>query len=146
MKSAIASTIAVVALASPAASAAKPAARPQVSNAGLAAVEMKVNRLSARVANLERRVKKLEKTNKLLVQVAVITLAGVACEAAIAADAFQRTWQVTDEIAQGTLGRTYFGPQVPLNDQKGCSDISIVRQPAAPLVPFQNLIDLFYGP
>jgi uncharacterized protein YlxW (UPF0749 family) len=154
MKPAIAIALAVVAFAGTAAFAAGPATQPQVAptaqplatTQNLTALDRKLNRLNARVTKLETRVKKLEKTNKLLVQVAVITLAGVACEATMTADAFQTTWHAVDEIAQATLSRTYFGPQVPLNDQKGCSDLSIARNAAAPLVPFQALIDLFYGP
>jgi hypothetical protein len=146
MKAAIAGTIAVVALASTAASVAGPTAKPQASTSNTAALDRKLNRLSARVSKLEARVKKVEKTNKLLVSVAVITLAGVACEAAITADVVQRTWGVVDEIAQTTMGRTYFGPQVALNDQESCSDIRIARQPALPLAPFQSMINLFYGP
>ena len=85
------------------------------------------------------------RSNKLLTRVAILTLAGVACEAAITADVIQRTWGVIDEIAQATLSRTYFGPQAPLNDQKGCADISITRQQPLLLASHQNLIDLFYG-
>lgn len=146
MKAAIAGTIAVIALASAAASIAGPTAKPQASTSNTAALDQKLNRLSARVTKLDSRVKKLEKTNKLLVRVAVLTLAGVACEAAITADVIQKTWGVIDEIAQATLSRTYFGPQAPLNDQKSCTDISITRQQPLLLASHQNLIDLFYGP
>jgi hypothetical protein len=146
MKAAIAGTIAVIALASTAASIAGPTAKPQASTSNPAALDRKVNRLSARVSKLETRVKKVEKTNRLLVRVAVITLAGVACDAAITADVIQKTWGVVDEIAQATLSRTYFGPQAPLNDQQGCKDISITRNQALPLAPYQDLINLFYGP
>jgi hypothetical protein len=146
MKAAIASTIAVIALASTAASIAGPTAKPQASTSTTAALDSKLNRLNTRVTKLESRVKKLEKTNKLLVRVAVITLGGLACEAAITADVIQKTWGVIDEIAQTTMGRTYFGPQAPLNDQKGCTDISITRNQPLLLAPHQDLIDLFYGP
>jgi hypothetical protein len=146
MKAAIAGTIAVVALASTAASIAGPTAKPQASTPNLAALDRKLNRLSARVTKLESRVKKLETTNRLLVRVAVYTLAGIACEAAITADVFQKTWGVIDEVAQTTMGRTYFGPQAPLNDQKGCSDLSITRNQALLLASHQDLINLFYGP
>jgi hypothetical protein len=145
MKAAIAGTIAVVALASTAASIAGPTATPQASTSNTAALDQKLNRLSAKVKKLETRVKKVEKDTKLLVRVAVLTLAGVACEAAITADVMQRTWGVIDEIARATLSRTYFGPQAPLNDQKGCTDISITRQQPLLLASHQNLIDLFYG-
>ena len=98
------------------------------------------------MSKLETRVKKLEKDSKLLTRVAIITLGGVACEAAITADVIQKTWGVIDEIAQATLSRTYFGPQAPLNDQKSWrSEISITRNQPLLLASHQNLIDLFYG-
>jgi len=146
MKAAIAGTIAVIALASTAAFAAGPTAKPQASTSNTAALDNKLKRLTTRVAKLETRIKKVEKTNTLLVRVAVYTLAGVACEAAISADVFQRTWGVIDEISQTTMGRTYFGPQVPLNDQKGCSDLELRRNQALVLASHQDLINLFYGP
>ena len=151
MKAAIAGTVAVVALASTAAFAgptAKPqaSAKPLASTSNTAALDNKLKRLTARVSKLETRVKKVEKTNNLLVRVAVYTLAGIACEAAISADVFQKTWGVIDEIAQTTMGRTYFGPQAPLNDQKGCTDLELQRNQAALLASHQDLINLFYGP
>lgn len=145
MKAAIAGTIAVIALASTAASTAGPTAKPQASTSNTAALDRKLNRLTARVNKLDTRLKKVEKANTLLLRVAVYTLAGVACDAAIAADVFQRTWGAIDEIAQTTMGRTYFGPQAPLNDQRGCSDLSIRRNQALLLASHQDLINLFYG-
>lgn len=149
MKAAIAGTIAVVALASTAVFTTGSSAQPQASTVDVAALQKKLNQTNARVTKLEGRVKKLEKTNKLLVNVAVATLAGVACEAAITADTVQATWGVIDQIAQTAQSRTYFGPQTPLNDQKACTDLSILRQPPSSspsLAPFKALIDLFYGP
>lgn len=151
MKAAIAGTIAVVALASTAAFAgpnAKPqaSAKPQAATASTVALDNKLKRLTARVAKLETRIKKVEKTSNLLVRVAVYTLAGVACEAAINIDVLQKTWGVIDEISQTTMGRTYFGPQVPLNDQKACTDLELQRNQQALLASHQDLIDLFYGP
>ena len=152
MKAAIAGTIAVVALASTAAFGAGPNAKPQASakpqaaTSSTAALDNKLKRLTARVSKLETRVKKVEKTNNLLVRVAVYTLAGVACQSAISADVFQKTWGVIDEIAQTTMQRTYFGPQVALNDQKSCSDLELRRNQALLLASHQDLIDLFYGP
>jgi len=146
MKAAIAGTLAVVALASTAASFAGPTARPQATTSSTAAIDRKLNRLTARVSKLEARVKKVEQRNSLLTRVAVYMLGGIACEAAITADVLQRTWGVIDEIAQTTMSRTYFGPQAPLNDQKGCTDLELRRNQALPLASHQDLIDLFYGP
>ncbi|HEU5066196.1 MAG TPA: hypothetical protein VFT86_10055 [Gaiellaceae bacterium] len=150
MKAAIAGTIAVVALASTAASVAgptaKPTAKPLAPTSNTAALDRRLNRLNARLSKLETRVKKVEQTNRLLVRVAVYTLAGIACDAAITADTFQRTFGVIDEIAQTTMGRVYFGPQAPLNDQKACTDLELQRNQAFPLGSHQDLINLFYGP
>ena len=146
MKAAIAGTIAVIALAGAAASVAGPTAKSQPSTSNTAALDRKLKQLTTRVAKLETRVKNVEKTDRLLVRVAVYTLAGVACEAAISADVFQKTWGVIDEISQATMGRTYFGPQVPLNDQKGCTDLELQRNQALLLASHQDLINLFYGP
>ena len=149
MKAAIASTIAVVALASTAVFTTGSSAQPQASNVDVSALQKQLNQTNARLAKLDARVKKLEKTNKLLVNVAVATLAAVACEAAVTADTFQATWGPIDQIAQSTQSRTYFGPQTPLGDQNSCRDLSIIRQPpsAGPsLAPFKGLIDLLYGP
>jgi hypothetical protein len=155
MKSAIAGTVAVVALASAAVSTAGPSAhpqrsaRPQASAVDIATLAKKLNQTTARVAQLDARVKKLEKTNKLLISVEVITLAGVACEAALTADAFQTTWSVVDQLA-AAQSKVYFGPQTPLNDQKSCSDITVQRQAPFPAPPslgsLSKLIDFFYGP
>jgi hypothetical protein len=150
MKPVIAAIVAVVALGVTAVSTAGPSARPQASSAGIASLEKKLKRTNARVKKLETRVKKLESTQKLLVTVAVATLAGVGCEAAITADTFQRTWHAIDEMAQATQQKTYFGPQTPLNDHKSCPDLEIPRGQPAPAPPslrsFQEVIDLFYGP
>jgi hypothetical protein len=146
MKAAIAGTIVVIALASTAAFAAGPTAKPQASTSSSAALDNKLKRLTVRVSKLETRIKKVEKTNNLLVRVAVYTLAGVACDAAINADVFQKTWGAIDEISQTTMGRTYFGPQVPLNDQKACTDLELQRNQPLPLSSHQDLINLFYGP
>jgi len=150
MKAAIAGTIAVVALASTAASVAgptaKPTAKPLAPTSNTAALDRRLNRLNARLTKLEARVKKVEKTNGLLVRVAVYTLAGIACEAAVSADTFQKTFGVIDEISQATMGRTYFGPQAPLNDQKACTDLEVQRNQALLLASHQDLINLFYGP
>jgi hypothetical protein len=148
MKSAIAGIIAAVALASAAVAVAGPSAKPQATTADIAALQKKLEATNARVAKLDTRVKKLEKTQKLLVDVAVATLAGVACEATITADAFQATWQAVDANLTA-LGRPVaFGAQTQVNEQKSCSDLGLPRQPASPpsLASFPKLIDFFYGP
>jgi hypothetical protein len=148
MKATIAGTIAVVALAITAVSTAGPAAKPQASNIDIVALQKKLNQTNVKLAKLDARVKKLEKTQSTLIDVAVATLAGVACNATLAADAFQATWTVMDQVTQTLQMRTYFGPQTAVNDQKSCSDLRIGRQPATPpsLAAFPKLIDFFYAP
>jgi hypothetical protein len=148
MKATIAGTIAVVALAITAVSTAGPSAKPQVTNVDIAALQKKLDQTNAKLAKLDSRVKKLEKSNSTLISVAVATLAGVACNATLTADAFQATWTVLDQVTQAVQMRTYFGPQTAVNDQKSCSDLGISRQPASPpsLAAFPKLIDFFYAP
>ena len=148
MKATIAGTIAVVALAITAVSTAGPSAKPQATNVDIAALQKKLNQTNAKLAKLDARVKKLEKTQGVLVDVAVATLAGVACNATLTADAFRATWSVVDQVTQAVQMRTYFGPQTAVNDQKSCSDLGIARQPATPpsLASFPLLIDFFYAP
>jgi hypothetical protein len=107
--------------------------------------------LKKRVTKLETSVKALQKTQKLLITVAVANFAGIACTNAITADAFQSTWGVIDQISTATqAGKVYFGPQAPLNDQRSCTDLAIHRA-ANPsglpsLAPSTALINFFYGP
>jgi endonuclease/exonuclease/phosphatase (EEP) superfamily protein YafD len=140
----VALAAAAVALSGAAAGTARPSADPQV-----AALQKQVRQTNKTVAKLEARIAKLEKSNKTFNLVAVATIAGIACEAAVTADALQATWGVTDQIAQAAQAKTYFGPQTPVNDQSSCSDLDIKRQlpGAAPSVAsFTALADLFYGP
>ena len=109
----------------------------------------KVAALEKRIAKLEARVKKVEKFNSDTTLVEVGTLAAIACQAAMTADALQTTWTVVDQIAQTAQSKVYFGPQTPLNDQKSCSDLKLVRLAVgAPpsLVPLSSVIDFVYGP
>jgi hypothetical protein len=150
MKSAIAGIVAVVALAVTAVSTAGPSSQPQASAASITSLQKQLKRTNARVKKLETRVKRLEARSQLLTTVAVATLAGVACEAVITAEAFQRTWAVVDEMAQATQQKTYFGPQPAMVEHKSCSDLEIPRQQPPPAAPtlrgFQEVVNLFYGP
>jgi hypothetical protein len=150
MKSAIVGIVAIAVLGTAAVSTAGPSAEPQASGANIASLERKLRRTDARVKKLDARVKKLERTQKTLVTVAVASLAGLACESAITADTFQRTWSVIDEMAQATQAKIYFGPQTPLVDHSSCPDLEIPRGQPAPAPPslrsFQEVINLFYGP
>jgi hypothetical protein len=46
-----------------------------------------------------------------------------ACSLALIADVFQGTWSVIDQISQASMsGKLFFGPQIALNDQGGCTN------------------------
>jgi hypothetical protein len=48
---------------------------------------------------------------------------GDACSLALTADVLQGTWSVIDQISQATMGgKLFFGPQIALNDQGGCTN------------------------
>jgi hypothetical protein len=133
-------TAAVPSLTSVAEGRAQPSADPQVTL------------LKKRVTKLETNVKSLQKTQKLLLSAALANFAGTACSDAATADALQQTWLVIDQIAKDTDGgKVFFGPQAAVNDQKSCSDLSIVRQPVpttspATVATLKALVDFFYGP
>ena len=150
MKSVVVGIVAIAVLGTAAVSTAGPSAEPQASNASIVSLERKLRRTDARVKKLDARVKKLEARSKLLTTIAVASIAGIACEAAVTADSFQRTWSVIDEMAQATQAKIYFGPQTPLVDHSSCPDLEIPRGQPAPAPPslrsFQEVINLFYGP
>jgi len=75
-----------------------------------------------------------------------------ACNTAIAADGLQGTWQVIDQLSAATqAGKTYFGPQTPVDDSIGgvhiCAEIGIPRSQALPptTAPFSALLRLYQG-
>jgi hypothetical protein len=111
-----------------------------------------ITALKKRVAKLESDAKKAQKTQRLLLTAAIASFAGIACSDAATADALQQTWTAIDQMAKDTQGgKVYFGPQTALNDQKSCSDLSVVRQPvpsttAPSTASLKQLIDFFYGP
>jgi hypothetical protein len=74
------------------------------------------------------------------------------CSTVSTADALQGTWQVTDQLSAATqAGKTYFGPQVPLNDfvggQSVCQAIGVPRTLTVPpsTASFTALVALFQG-
>ena len=114
-----------------------------------AALQKRVTKLEHELAAMQKSQTKLQKASEDLVTIAVLTAAGVACGAAVTADAFETTWGVVDQLAQATQGKVYFGPQAALNDQQSCGDLTIQRQVAsAPpsLASLSKVIDFFYAP
>jgi hypothetical protein len=73
--------------------------------------------LARRVAVLETKVKALQKQSTVTrAVVGGLTFWGV-CDAVTTADALQGTWQTIDELSAATqAGKTYFGPQTPVDD------------------------------
>ena len=139
MKSAVAAAVLAAALTAVAMGTAGTAADPQVAA------------LQKRVTKLEKDVKALQKNQKTIVGGVVVAYAGLACASAATGDALQTTWAVIDQMAQATqAGKTYFGPQTPLNDQKGCSDLGVARQVPNTIPPslatLTGLINFFYAP
>ena len=106
-------------------------------------------KLQKDVATLKAQVKALQKsasnTQALAIGVALIG----ACNTAITADGLQGTWQVIDQLAAASqAGKTYFGPQTPVNDTVGCGLLGVTRSQALPptAAPFSALLALYKGP
>ena len=108
--------------------------------------------LQSQVKTLRGDVKKLKtretNTENLALGVAVFTV----CSTVTTADALQGTWQVIDQLSAATqAGKTYFPPQVPLNDfvggQSVCQAIGVPRTLTVPpsTASFTALVALFQG-
>ena len=73
--------------------------------------------LARRVASLERKVTTLQKQSSLTQGAVGFLTFWSACDVVTTADALQGTWQVIDELSAATQsGKTYFGPQTPVDD------------------------------
>jgi hypothetical protein len=105
------------------------------------------------VAALKAQVKTLKKavndTRSIALGIGIIG----ACNTAISADGLQGTWQVIDQLAAATqAGKTYFGPQTPVSDTIGgtqvCSSIGVTRSAALPpsAKPFSALLAIYQTP
>ncbi len=116
---------ALILLVPPAALAAAP------TNAQLAA---QIKALQAKVAKQDKTIKKLQTDVDDAGGLAAADLAFAACGLAIAADALQGTFSVVDQISVNTpnIARTFFGPQVPVNDSGACAALKVIRTQAVP--------------
>jgi hypothetical protein len=109
-------------------------------------------KLQKDVATLKAQVKVLKKSVSDARDIAVgIGIIG-ACNTAITADGLQGTWQVIDQLSAATqVGKTYFGPQAPVDDAIGgvhiCAEIGIPRNQALPptTASFSALLRLYQG-
>jgi hypothetical protein len=93
--------------------------------------------LAARVKALEKKVKVLQRDEQQLKAASDLELFFSACDVAITADAFQGTWQTIDDLSTATrLGKTYFGPQSPIDDTlaggPACLRAGVTRSQAVP--------------
>ena len=105
------------------------------------------DRLGTRVAALEKEVKVLQKRDAQLKAAIADTLLFSACDVAVTADAFQGTWQTIDLLSMATQsGKTYFGPQSPIDDtvngQPACAKWA-TRSSAVP--PTTDVFDALLG-
>jgi hypothetical protein len=104
------------------------------------------------VASLKAQVKTLKKTVNDTRDLALAVAAIGACNVAITADGLQGTWQEIDQLSAATqAGKTYFGPQTPVNDAIGntnthwCGLVSVNRSQALPptVAQFSALLALY---
>jgi hypothetical protein len=109
-------------------------------------------KLQKDVATLKAQVKALKKSVSDARDIAVgIGIIG-ACNTAITADGLQGTWQVIDQLSAATqAGKTYFGPQAPVDDSISgvhiCGEIGVTRIQALPptTASFSALLRLYQG-
>jgi hypothetical protein len=106
-----------------------------------------VRALQTKVKALQADVKKLNTRAGNIEEVAGTAILIELCSAAITADALQGTWQVADQLSAATqAGKTYFGPQTPVNDTFGgqsmCGALGVARSQAVPptIAPFTTLL------
>jgi hypothetical protein len=111
-------------------------------------LQNQVNALSKKVTTLQKTVKTLNtKVNSAggLAQAAVFL---DECSNAVTADALQGTWNVIDQISTATqAGKTYFGPQTPVDDKGICGLFGISRSQVSPptVGTYTALINLVAG-
>jgi len=109
-------------------------------------------KLQKDVATLKAQVKALKKSVSDARDIAIgIGIIG-ACNTAITADGLQGTWQVIDQLSAATqVGKTYFGPQAPVDDSISgvhiCGEIGVTRIQALPptTASFSALLRLYQG-
>lgn len=114
------------------------ASRPQVASTALPqAQHSQSTSLARRVAALQRKVKALQKQATVTQAVAGVATIFSVCSAVTTADALQGTWETIDQLSAATqAGKTYFGPQTPVEDTVGgrhaCSLLRVGRSHAVP--------------
>jgi hypothetical protein len=93
--------------------------------------------LARRVAVLETKVKALQKQSTVTRAVVGGLTFWSVCDAVTTADALQGTWQTIDQLSAATqAGKTYFGPQTPVDDTvAGVHACNVTRVGRSHLVP-----------
>jgi apolipoprotein N-acyltransferase len=111
-----------------------------------------VKALQGQVKTLRGDVKKLKARETNTEDLTLGVLVFAICSTVITADALQGTWQVTDQLSAATqAGKTYFPPQVPVNDLVGgqsvCQALGVPRTQTLPpsTASFTALVALFQG-
>ena len=109
-------------------------------------------KLQKDVATLKAQMKTLKKSVSDLRDVALAVAITGACNTAITADGLQGTWQEIDQLSAATqAGKTYFGPQTPVNDAilntniHWCASANVNRSQALPptVAQFSALLALY---
>lgn len=105
--------------------------------------------LARRVTALETKVKRLQSQQSATQAVVGLSMLLTACGAVTTADALQGTWQTIDQLSAATqAGKTYFGPQTPIDDtfagQHACTVLKVGRSHAVP--PTINWFNLLLRP
>jgi len=100
--------------------------------------------LQKQVTTLQKQVTTLQKQHKVLDSFTSALVGVLVCENAVITDALQGTWNVVDQIAQATQGKTYFGAQTPLADKGACTAFKITRSQGVPptALVFNSLVTL----
>ena len=99
------------------------------SNQGL---QRQITALQGQVKALQKQVTTLKKQTTTAQQVGEAALIFAVCNAAATVDTFTSTWSVIDQIAQGTQGKTYVGPQPGVSDAGACQALRVPRSTTAP--------------
>jgi len=107
-------------------------------------LQRQVTALQGQVKTLNTQVKTLKKQVTTATAIGAAALTFSVCSTAATADTFTATFAVIDQIAQGTQGKTYIGPQQGLSDQGACQALRIARSTTAPptLAEFSALLSL----
>ena len=98
----------------------EPSADPQI-----AALQRQTKALQAQVKTLQVQMRTLQR--RVLDDEGQVSLnfEGDTCVGAQIADAIQGTWGTIDQLSAATqAGKTYFGPQTPVNDYSNCADLA----------------------